>query len=156
MNLENLISLEQMGKLGKEDFTVDFIVNRYEIASNRIKNAEKLLKNNNDDEGAYITAYSELYNSFRILCEVMLAIAGYRTTSSLGHHELAISTIWLTLEDEKMKLIYSRLKKIGGKRTSMEYGANFDISTIEMETMLDDVKLVLEKVGDEVKKKKAA
>ena len=158
MNLENLANLEQTKKgIEKEKFTVDFIVDRYELASRRIKNAELLLKNNNDDENVFISAYSELYNSFRILCEVMLAIGGYRVKrGGLGHHDLAISTIWLTLDDEEMDPVYLRLKKIGGKRSSMEYGGNFDISTIEMKTMLADVKLVLKEVGDEVEIKKSA
>ena len=157
MNLENLTNLEEIGKIEKEKFTVDSIINRYKIASSRIINAEKLLKENNNDESVFISAYSELYSAFRILCEVMLAMCGYRIKKSLlGHHDLTISTIWLTLEDEKLNLTYSRLKKMGGKRNSMEYGGNFDISAIEMETMLADVKLVLEKVGDEVEIKKSA
>jgi hypothetical protein len=108
---------------------------------------------NDGDESVYISAYSELYNSFRILCEVMLAIGGYRTSGNTkGHHEAAINTIRLTLDDESMNSTYSRLKKIGKKRTGMEYGGTFDISSPEIETMVDDVESVLKRVGKEVEK----
>ena len=154
MKSENLIRLEKVGKIKKEDFTFDYFVNRCGLVSRRVKTAEKLLKNNNNDESVYITAYSELYSSFRILCEIMLAMRGYRTSRGLGHHESAIATIWITLEDEEMKPVYLRLKKIGGKRNDMEYGSKFDISSIEMETMLKDVQLVLKKVRSEKEKRK--
>lgn len=153
MNLNNLINFEKTGKIKKENFSFDYFVDRYRIAFSRIKNAEKLLKNNANDESIYITAYSELYSSFRILCEVMLAMCGYKASSGLGHHESAIATIWLTLGDEKMSPVYLRLKKIGGKRGTMEYGRNFNISSIEMRTMLDDVVLVLKMVRDKINKK---
>ena len=156
MILKNLINFEKGGKLKKENFSFDYFVNRYRIAFERIKTAEKLLKNNTDDEGIYISAYSELYSAFRILCEVMLAICGYRTSSGPGHHDSAISTIWITLVGKEMNPVYLRLKKIGRKRNDMEYGCTFNISSIEMETMLDDVKLVLKKVRDEIINKKPA
>ncbi|OGY50029.1 MAG: hypothetical protein A3J65_01340 [Candidatus Buchananbacteria bacterium RIFCSPHIGHO2_02_FULL_45_11b] len=156
MNSRNLDNLKEMGKIKKEEFNADFIIGRCELASKRIENAKLLLKNNNYDESVFISAYSELYSSFRILCEVMLAMCGYRAEKGSGHHGLIISTIWLTLEDEEMNPVYSRLKKIGGKRNEMEYGGNFDISTIEIKTMLEDVELVLKKVRSEIKIKKSA
>lgn len=110
---------------------------------------------NDDDESVYISAYAELYNSFRILCEVMLALGGYRTSGTTkGHHEAAINTIWLTMDDEKMFKIYTRLKKIGKKRTGMEYGGTFDISPPEIKTMIEDVELVLKKVGQKLEEAK--
>ena len=111
--------------------------------------------NNNNDEGVYISAYSELYGSFRILCEVMLALGGYKTSGTIkGHHEAAINTIWLTLDDESMFKIYTSLKRIGRKRTGMEYGGTFDISSPEIETMVEDVEVVLKRVGEEIGKAK--
>ena len=155
MNLENLTQFEKTGKIEKIKFTFDGIAKRYNIASARFKNAKKLLMGNDGDESVYISAYSELYNSFRILCEVMLAVGGYRTSGNTkGHHEAAINTIWLTLDDESMNNTYSRLKKIGKKRTGMEYGGTFEISSPEIETMVDDVESVLKRVGKEVEKAK--
>ena len=156
MKLQNLINFEKLGKIKREKFTLDSIESRYNIVSNRIKTAEKLLKNNNNDESVYISAYSELYSSFRILCEVMLALCSYRTSMGKGHHDSAISSIWITLDDDEMKPAYLRLKKIGGKRNDMEYGGNFDISSLEMKTMLEDVESVLQKVGIEIDKKKVS
>lgn len=153
MKLQNLINFEQLGKIKKESFALNNIESRYNIVSNRIKTAEKLLKNNNDDEGVYISAYSELYSSFRNLCEIMLALCGYRVNQGKGHHESAIATLPLTLDDDKIKPTYLRLKKIGGKRNDMEYGGKFDISSFEMETMLEDVQLVLQRVRIEIDKK---
>ncbi|MFH1412437.1 MAG: hypothetical protein ABIG10_00190 [bacterium] len=155
MNLQNLNNFASAGKIKKESFTLDSLIKRFEFASKRISTSEKLLKNNNyDDEEVYITAYSELYSSFRILCEIMLALYGYRIAGGKGHHEAAISTIRLTLEDDKMDPVYLRLIKIGRKRSGMEYGSKFDISSIEIEQMLNDVKLILKKVGSEIETKK--
>ncbi|MBI2459379.1 MAG: hypothetical protein HYV53_02375 [Parcubacteria group bacterium] len=155
MNLENLTQFEKTGKIEKTNFTVEGIVRRYNIASSRIKNVKKYLMSNDDDESVYISAYAELYNSFRILCEVMLALGGYRTSGTTkGHHEAAINTIWLTMDDEKMFKIYTRLKKIGKKRTGMEYGGTFDISPPEIKTMIEDVELVLKKVGQKLEEAK--
>lgn len=156
MNTENLIRFAETGKIKKEEFNLDQIENKFNLASRRIRNAELLLKNNNNDEGVFISAYSELYNSYRNLCEVMLAIAGYRTGGGKGHHEAAISTIQLTLEDEKLDSTYLRLTKMGRKRGEMEYGGNFDISIIEMEQMLNDVKEILKRVGAEIEAKKTS
>ena len=154
MNLNNLIQFEKTGKIEKVNFTIEGIARRYNIASSRIKNVKKYLMSN-DDESVYISAYAELYNSFRILCEVMLSLGGYRTSGTAkGHHEAAINTIWLTLDDESMFKVYSRLKKIGKKRTGMEYGGTFDISSPEIETMVNDVESVLKMVGEEVEKAK--
>lgn len=153
MNLENLTQFEKTGKIEKIKFTAEDIVRRYNIASSRFKNAKKLLMNNAGDESVYISSYAELYNSFRILCEVMLALGGYRTSGNTkGHHEAAINTIWLTLDDETMFKVYTRLKRISKKRTGMEYGGTFDISSSEIETMVDDVDSVLKRVGKEVEK----
>jgi uncharacterized protein (UPF0332 family) len=153
MNLENLTQFEKTGKIEKIKFTAEDIIKRYNIASSRFKNAKKLLMNNAGDESVFISAYAELYNSFRILCEVMLALCGYRTSGNTkGHHEAAINTIWLTLDDETMFKVYTRLKRIGKKRTGMEYGGTFDISSPEIETMVEDVGSVLKRVGEEVEK----
>src|SRR3989338_8536423 len=155
MNLENLTQFEKTGKIEKIEFTFEEITKRYNIASSRFKNAKRFLMNNDGDESVYISAYAELYNSFRILCEVMLSSGGYRTSGTAkGHHEAAINTIWLTLDDESMFKVYSRLKKIGKKRTGMEYGGTFDISSPEIETMVNDVESVLKMVGEEVEKAK--
>jgi len=45
-----------------------------------------------------------------------------------------------------MNPVYLRLERMGGKRDSLDYGSKFNISALEMETMLTDVGLVLEKV----------
>lgn len=154
MNLVNLTEFEKTGKIEKTNFTIDSITKRYNIASSRIKNAKKFLMNNDRDESVFISAYAELYSSFRILCEVMLALCGFRTSGTTkGHHEAAINTIWLTLDDESMSKVYTRLKKIGKKRTGLEYGGTFDISSPEIKTMVEDVELVLKRVGKEVEKK---
>lgn len=155
MNLENLTRFEKTGKIEKIKSTFEGIDRRYNIASARFKNAKKFLMNNDGDESVYISAYSELYNSFRILCEVMLALGGYRTSGTTkGHHEAAINTIWLTLDDKSMFNTYTRLKKIGKKRTGLEYGGTFDISPPEIKTMIDDVESVLKRVGEEIEKTK--
>jgi uncharacterized protein (UPF0332 family) len=153
MNLENLTQFEKTGKIERAKFNFDNIERRYKIASQRFKNAKTLLMNNNNDEGVYISTYAELYGSFRILCEVMLALSGYKTSGTTkGHHEAAINTIWLTLNDESMFKVYTRLKRIGKKRTGMEYGGTFDISPPEIETMVEDVEVVLKRVGEEIEK----
>ena len=155
MNLVNLTEFEKTGKIEKTNFTIEDIARRYNIASSRIKNAKRFLMNNNGDESIFISVYAELYNSFRILCEVMLALCGFRTSGTTkGHHEAAINTIWLTLDDENMFKVYTRLKKIGKKRTGMEYGGTFDISSPEIKTMIEDVELVLKKVGQKIEEAK--
>lgn len=155
MNLENLTQFEKTGKIEKIEFTFEEITKRYNIASSRFKNAKRFLMNNDGDESVYISAYAELYNSFRILCEVMLALCGYRTSGTTkGHHEAAINTIWLTLDDESMFKVYTSLKKIGKKRTGMEYGGIFYISPPEIKTMMDNVELVLKRVGEKIEEAK--
>ena len=150
MNLELLNNLEQSGKIRKETFSNDFFNNKYNSALERTKTAKMLLNNNYNDESVFKTAYSELYSSFRNLCEVALASCGYRVSNGKGHHEMAIATIQLTLDDEEIQPVYLRLQRICRKRDKMEYGGNFDISTGEMKMMLEDVELVLEKVKSEV------
>lgn len=155
MNLENLTQFEKTGKIEKNEFTAEDIIRRYNIALSRFKNAKRFLMNNDGDESVFISAYAELYNSFRILCEVMLALCGYKTSGTTkGHHEAAINTIWLTLDDESMFKIYTRLKRIGKKRTGLEYGGTFDILSSEIKTMVDDVELVLKRVGEKIEEAK--
>ncbi len=152
MNSENLTNLENTGKIEKEKFSLASIDKRYILASTRFKNAKKLLMNNNDDESVYVSAYSELYESYRILCEIMLALCGYRVKQGRGHHETAISTISLTLEVDEMKSIYLRLNRLGRKRNPMEYAGMFDISSAEMEQMVEDVSSIIKRVGSEIDK----
>lgn len=155
MILDNINNFEQTGKIIKTSYSFDQINKRYCFASSRFNNAKKLLMHNHDDEEVYISTYAELYGSFRTLCDVMLALNGYRVSESTkGHHEAAINSIWITLDDEGMNKVYSRLKKIGKKRSVMEYGGTFDISLSEIQTMINDVQLVLKRVGEEVEKNK--
>lgn len=152
MKSQNLSNLEKIGKLKLENFTTNSLSVRLGFVAQRVRVAEQLLKNNNYDEQVYISAYSELYESFRILCEVMLALCGYRVANGPGHHETAIGTLWSTLieaGDEATELAYARLNRMGKKRDGMEYGGKFDISAIEIEKMLEDVKLIQEKVTEE-------
>ena len=115
------------------------------VAKGRIRSAGLLLKSNYDDEGIDSSAYSELYNSYRIICECLLALEGYRVSGSRGHHEAAINSIWIIMDDEKNYPVYSRMKNIGKRRNNLEYGADFDISSNELALMLKDVKIVHKK-----------
>ncbi|MFH0951310.1 MAG: hypothetical protein V1765_02435 [bacterium] len=152
MNLPNLNNLAAIGKIQKESFSMTSLLVRLDQVKHRVNTAEKLLKNNDyNDEAVYISAYSELYNSFRILCEIMLAVGGYRTTNQPGHHETTLASIRLTLDDETLDPVYLRLIRIGKKRNGLEYGGKFDISSHEMAQMLADVQLVLVKVSQQVK-----
>jgi hypothetical protein len=137
--------MEGSGQLSKESFKKLDIISRMEIANGRIKSAELLLKSNNNDEGIDNSAYSELYNSYRIICECLLAVNGYRVISSKGHHEAAINSIWNTMDNQENSVIYSRMKNIGKRRNDLEYGAGFNISNDELATMLDDVKIIYKK-----------
>lgn len=137
--------MEKSGNLNREVFKNLDIISRMNTARGRISSAELLLKSNYNDEGIDVSAYSELYNSYRIICECLLAVNGYRVSGSQGHHEAAINSIWLTMDDKKNYIIYSRMKNIGKRRNDLEYGADFDISNDELALMLKDVKMIHKK-----------
>ncbi|MCK5211971.1 hypothetical protein KAJ89_04680 [Candidatus Parcubacteria bacterium] len=145
MNITNLQNMAKSGQLRQESFKKLDIITRMSIVKGRIGSAEFLLKNNNNDEGIDCSAYSELYQSYRIICECLLGIHGYRVSNSQGHHEAAINSIWLTMDDEKNFVIYSRMKNICKRRNDLDYGAGFNISNDELATMLSDVKFVYKK-----------
>lgn len=154
MNTINLQNLINVGKLEKFQYQPVEVIKKMNNISNRVNTAEKLLKNNNDDENIDITAYSELYSSYRGICEALLWHYGYKIKSIGGHHELAKSTISLTLNSDKNKPVYSRMRKISNRRNELEYGNNFNISRIELETMLVDVKNIFDQVYKLIKNKK--
>jgi len=133
------------GQLRQESFRKLDIITRMSIAGGRIRSADFLLKNNNNDEGIDSSAYSELYQSYRIICECLLSIYGYRVSGSKGHHEAAINSIRLTMDDEENFVIYSRMKNICKRRNDLDYGAGFNISNDELAAMLSDVKDIHEK-----------
>ena len=154
MNLENLRNFERRGKIEKERFSLDSLATKYKMSKDRYGSAFKLLKNNFNDESVYISAYFELYGSFRSLCEIMLSLRGYRVKKGLGHHQTAISSLAITIDlDNGIRPAYLRLQKIGRKRDRMEYGGDYNVSQKEMETMLKDVEIILERAGAEIKKK---
>lgn len=148
MSLDKLINLERVKKIRPEKFSTDDLKNKLKSASKFINTAEKVLTTSHFDENDYALAYSGLYDAFRMLCEITLALEGYRPDKGLGHHDITINSIRTTLPDVDMDPVYLRLIKLGRKRNNMEYGGKFDTSESEMEQMLKDVKLVFEKVSD--------
>ena len=144
MNTTNLQNMLKSGQLREESFRKLDIITRMSDVQDRIGSADLLLKNNNDDEQTDKSAYSELYQSYRIICECLLGLHGYRTDGD-GHHESAINSIWLTMDNEENFAIYSRMKNIGKRRNDLDYGAGFNISSNELMTMLSDVKDIYKK-----------
>ena len=144
MNSQKLLNNEQLEKI---DVSLADIKNRQEKARRIFNFALKNLSGSGDED----IIYTNLYDSIRMGCEVILWLSGYRVKkSSEGHHYITINAASEVLGDD-LSNEFQRIQKMRQKRNRFDYGNLSSISEAELKQALDDAKTLLNKIDDLIK-----
>ncbi|MFA5000508.1 MAG: hypothetical protein WC545_04070 [Patescibacteria group bacterium] len=140
----NLLNNNQIEKITVS--LVD-IKNRQEKARRIFNFAVKNLSGAGDED----IIYTNLYDSIRMGCEVILWLFGYRVKkSSEGHHYLTINAAGELLSGE-MSNEFQRIQKMRQKRNRFDYGNLASISEVELKQALTDAKSLLNRAEELIK-----
>ena len=142
MNLQELLDNDQLEKI---NISLEDIKNRRDKAYRIFNFAVKNLSGSGHGDEDII--YSNLYDSIRMSCEVLLWLSGYRVKkSSEGHHYITINAAGELLSGE-MKNEFQRIQKMRQKRNRFDYGNLSSISEAELSQALFDAKALFSKIG---------
>ncbi|MCX6794654.1 MAG: hypothetical protein NTY31_01495 [Candidatus Falkowbacteria bacterium] len=146
MNSQKLSNNDQI-----EKFTVSLadIENRRKKARRIFNFAVKNLSGTGDED----IIYTNLYDSIRMGCEIVLWLSGYRAKkSSEGYHYITINAAGELLNGD-MSNEFQRIQKMRQKRNRFDYGTLASISEAELKQAMNDARVLLNKIDDLIKSK---
>jgi len=146
----NLLELSKNDQIEKINVSLSDIKSRLEKARRIFIFAGKNMAGSGDED----IIYTNLYDSIRMCCEVLLWLFGYRVKkSSEGHHYITINAA-SELMDGEMDHEFQRIQKMRQKRNRFDYGNLASISEVELRQAFNDARSLLNKIDELIKDKK--
>jgi uncharacterized protein (UPF0332 family) len=143
----NSVQLLNNNQIEKIDVSLADIKNRRDKAYRIFNFALKNMAGTGDED----IIYTNIYDSIRMGCEVILWLSGYRVKkSSEAHHYLTINAAGELLAGD-LPHEFARMQKMRQKRNHFDYGNLASISEAELKQAVADARSLLDKIDELIK-----